>query len=334
MRVGVAGLGRIGALHVANLLASGRLSELVVTDPDPVARQRVSTEHGVRSVADADMLLTSGLDALVVASPTPFHAELIRSGVRAGIPTFCEKPLAGSLAESIAIAELEQASDVPIQIGFQRRFDAGYMRAHAAVHSGELGTIHTLRASTLDSAPPPAAYIAGSGGLFRDCSIHDFDIIRYVSGSEVEVAYAVGSAEVVDYIAAADDVDTAAGIFTMANGAVTSFHATRVNGYGHDVRMEVHGTTGDLGVGLDDSLTLVSAEPGVTFPPGPRVPGFIERFATAYVTEINAFLDVATGRAASRCTARDGLEAIRIATACDQSRREGRPVPLREIPGL
>ena len=332
MRIGIAGAGRIGAYHANTLKNLEGVDDVVVADAFPEVANKVAADLGISAAADVATMINE-VDALVITSPSNVHGELIRAGVAAGIPTFCEKPVAASLEETIELAKLEQETDVPIQIGFQRRFDAGYRRAHDAVASGELGFIHTVRACSLDTAPPPEAYIKVSGGLFRDCNIHDFDIIRFVTGLEVETAYAVGGNKGVEYIKNAGDIDTGMGIFTMTDGTLVTFSGTRHNAYGHDVRMEVHGSEGDLGVGLDETLALVSAEEGIAWPTGPRVISFMDRFLPAYQVELAAFLEVAQGKQASPCTIYDGLQAIRMAAACDLSRAGKRAVALTEVPG-
>lgn len=334
MRIGIAGTGRIGAYHARTLTGLDVVDEVVLADALPQTAHRVAQELGLAAVEDVESLLDAGLDGLVIASPTTTHESLIRAGVAAGIPTFCEKPVAADLDSALALAEVERQSSVPIHIGFQRRFDAGYVRAHEAVAAGELGFVHTVRACTLDTAPPPEEYVKVSGGIFRDCSIHDFDIIRFVTGSEVRTAYAAGSNKGADYIRQAGDIDTGSGVFVLEDDTIVTFSATRHNAFGHDVRMEVHGSTGDLAVGLDDTLAVTSAEPGVSFPAGPRVVNFMDRFLPAYQRELTAFVEVAQGLRPSPCTVHDGVQAQRMAEACDRSRREGRVVEMSEIPDV
>jgi myo-inositol 2-dehydrogenase/D-chiro-inositol 1-dehydrogenase len=219
-----------------------------------------------------------------------------------------------------------------VHIGFQRRFDLGYRRAREAVSSGELGPVHAIRATTHDQAPPHASYIPTSGGLFRDCSVHDFDIVRFVTGHEVVSVYATGENKGAPFFGEAGDVDTAAAILTLDDATLVMCSATRYSGGGHDVRMEVMGQDGTIAVGLDNSLAMHSAEPGVEFPPGPQHWSFMERFLPAYRAELTAFFDVAAGRTPSPCTVRDALEAFRIAEACELSRAERRLVQMSEIP--
>lgn len=332
MRIGLAGVGRIGAFHASTLSGLDAVDEVVVADLDSLLAERVATEQGLRHAPDIDTLLGSGLDAFVITTATTAHAALLRQALAAGIPTFCEKPVAATLDETIALTELSEATDTPVHIGFQRRFDAGYRRAQAAVASGELGTVHALRALTHDQEPPHAAYIPTSGGIFRDCSVHDFDIVRFVTGHEVATVYATGENKGADFFGAAGDVDTAAAVLTLDDGTLVTATSTRYSGGGHDVRLEVMGSAGSIAVGLDDSLALRSAEEGVTFPAGPPHRSFMERFLAAYRAELTAFCDVAAGRTPSPCTVRDALQAFRTAEACELSRAERRVVAMSEIP--
>ena len=182
MRIGLAGTGRIGAFHAKTLTTLDGVDDLVLADLDTALAERVATDLGVGAAPSIDALLDSGLDAFVITAGTAAHAELLEAAISRGIPTFCEKPVALDLERTIALTELEATSAVPVHIGFQRRFDTGYRRVRDAVASGELGFIHTVRAATMDQAPPHAAYLPTSGGLFRDCSVHDFDILRFVTG--------------------------------------------------------------------------------------------------------------------------------------------------------
>lgn len=332
MRIGLAGVGRIGAFHASTLAGLDAVDEVVVADVDLGLAERVATEQGLGYAADIDALLASGIDAFVITTATTAHAALLRQALAAGIPTFCEKPVAATLDETIALTELSEHSDTPVHIGFQRRFDAGYQSARAAVESGELGTVHALRALTHDQEPPHAAYIPTSGGIFRDCSVHDFDIVRFVTGREVETVYATGENKGADFFGAAGDVDTAAALLTLDDGTLVTATATRYSGGGHDVRLEVMGSAASIAVGLDDSLALRSAEEGATFPAGPPHQSFMQRFRAAYVAELTAFCDVAAGRIPSPCTVRDALQAFRTAEACELSRAQRRLVSMFEIP--
>lgn len=333
MRIGLVGVGRIGAFHAQTLLRLERVDELIVADLDIGAARSLAERLGIAAAASSTELLEGRVDALVVATATPGHAPLLRQGISADLPTFCEKPVAATLAETLDLAALVAESDVPVHVGFQRRFDAGYQRAARAVRLGELGFVHTIRVNTHDQSPPHPSYIPTSGGLFRDCSIHDIDAIRYVTGEEVVSVFATGANKGADYFSAAGDVDSAAAVLTLTDGTLVTLSATRYNGAGHDVRMEVMGSEGTIGVGYDDTLAVTSAEPGGEIVRGPRHQSFMERFLPAYRAELAAFTAVAAGEIPSPCTVDDALQAFRVAEACEISRHEGRLVGLDEVAG-
>jgi len=332
MRIGLAGAGRIGAFHAATLAGLDDVEQLVVTDAVPEAATRLADQGGHEVAADLEELLTR-VDGLVITSSTLSHSELLRQAVAARVPTFCEKPVAMTLEETHQVNDLVEASQVPVQVGFQRRFDQGYRQAQAAVRSGELGFVHTVRANTHDQSPPPAAYIPTSGGLYRDCGVHDFDIIRFVTGREVVSVFATGANKGDAYFAEGGDVDTAAAVLTLDDDTLAVVTATRYNGAGHDVRLEVMGSGGTVGVGYDDSLAVRSVEPDVDFPRGPQKWSFMERFLPAYRRELGVFTDVVAGRAGTPCTVRDAYQAFRVAEACEVSRATGQPVQVSEIGG-
>jgi myo-inositol 2-dehydrogenase/D-chiro-inositol 1-dehydrogenase len=331
MRIGVVGVGRIGAFHASTLKGLPAVDQVVVADADSNRTMVVAKELDVEPAKDIDDLVTAGVDGLVITAATSAHAGLIARAVEAGVTTFCEKPVAHDLPTTLDVVRTVEASDVKVQIGFQRRFDAGYRRAADAVRRGELGWLHHIRANTNDAFPPPAEYLPTSGGFFRDCTVHDFDIIRFVTGREVETVYAVGSDRGEPMFTAAGDMAAAAGLLTLDDGTFVSVSGTRYNAAGHDVRMELLGSEGSLAVGLDDHTALRSAEEGVTFPPGPAHPTFMDRFHAAYVAELTAFTEVIGETREVPCTVRDALQAFRIAEACELSRAQGRVVRLAEV---
>jgi myo-inositol 2-dehydrogenase / D-chiro-inositol 1-dehydrogenase len=331
MRIGLAGVGRIGAFHAATLKAVPEIDTLVVADAVPARAREVAAALGVESVDSPEALFDAGIDGLVIAAATSAHAALVVAGVEAGLPTFCEKPVAHDVDGTLAVLSKVEGSDVPVHVGFQRRFDAGYVVARDAVQSGSLGWIHSMRSITCDATPPPAAYIATSGGFFRDCSVHDFDSIRWVSGREVREVYAVGANRGADFFAAAGDVDAAAVVLTLDDDTFALVSGSRYNARGYDVRLEVLGSQDSICAGLDDKLPLRSAQAGVSFPAAVPFGGFLDRFHDAYVAELTAFADIVAGRARPTCTVADALEAFYIAEASELSRAEHRPVTLEEV---
>ena len=333
--VGLVGVGRIGAFHAATLNALPGV-DVAVADARADRAEALAASLGARWAPDVGALLELGPAALVVATPNGSHAELIERGVAAGLPVFCEKPVADTSARSLQVAKSVDQHGGRVQIGFQRRFDAGYAAARAEVRRGALGRVHTLRGQTCDPAPPPAAYIATSGGIFKDCSVHDFDAVRWVTGREIVSVFATGSARGEPFFAAAGDVDTAAAVLRLDDDALATVTATRYHGAGYAVTLEVQGTHGTVGAGYDAALPLrpvgAGTDTGVcVWPEGPPHPSFMSRFHEAYVAELRAFVDYAEGRIENPCTIADALEALYVAEACDLSRAENRPVTLAEV---
>lgn len=334
MKIGVAGVGRIGALHAASLKAGLGSANVVIADADHAHAARVGEKLRVSVLPDVDALLASGVDGLVVATPTDTHADLVLRGVEAGIPVFCEKPIAADLAGTRALVERVETLGGRVQVGFQRRSDNGYMAARAAVATGALGKIHTIVGHTLDPTPPTAAYLAVSGGIFRDCLIHDLDALRYVTGQEVVEVAASGSNLGADYIREAGDVDAVAVTLRMTDDSLAQLSASRYNRAGYDVRMEVRGHLDSVVVGWDERApirTLERVSPSWTRPLDPSYQGFLERFEGSYLVEMVAFAQLVAGDGPSRCTVADALAALVLAEACEISRRERRLVSVSEI---
>ncbi|MFI6508591.1 Gfo/Idh/MocA family oxidoreductase [Streptosporangium sp. NPDC050855] len=323
MRVGLLGLGRIGAFHAATLAAHPGVGELVVNDADGERAAAVAARLGAR-VGDA-----FDADALVVATPTATHAELLTRACAEGLPVFCEKPVAAGVPETLRVLDAVRRSGTVVHIGFQRRFDAGYAAARRALADGELGTLHRVHMLSADPRPPDPGYIPLSGGIYRDCHIHDFDILRWVTGREAETVYATGANRGEAFFAEAGDVDTSAALLTLDDGTLVTLQGSRYNGAGYDVRMELAGTLRTRAVGLDPRAPLTSVE-GLQ-PPGEPWPDFTSRFRAAYVAELDAFLAAARGETKSPCTVEDALAALYLAEAAELSRREGRPVRVAEV---
>src|SRR6266542_17429 len=245
---------------------------------------------------------------------------------------------AGTLTNLPAVDSLVVTDIVPAATKqVAERFGAGTADSPAAllaaVRSGELGWLHTVRSTTLDPAPPPQAYIAASGGMFRDCGVHDYDILRWVTGSEVAEVYATGSNRGGEFFAEYGDVDTSATILTFEDGTLGVVSNTRYNARGYDVRLEVHGSKDSIAAGLEDKLPLRAVEPGVTFPAGEPHRFFMDRFLPAFRAELEAFTEVVAGTRPSPCPVADALEADWIADACAVSVREHRPVRIEEVRG-
>lgn len=334
MRIALIGAGQIGQAHARRLLALDTVTHLRVADEDQRRADSIAALSAKGEAATLDDAFAADVDGVVITANTSAHAPLIHRALDAGIAVFTEKPIALDVTATRNVVDhAAERRDVPVQIGFQRRFDAGYLAARAAYVCGDLGFVHTLHATTYDVSPPPAAYLPTSGGLFKDCSIHDFDVIRWLTGRQAVSVTATGSNMGEDFFAAAGDVDTCNALVSYDDGMTALVSATRYHGAGHDVRLELHGSLDSRFVGLDDRAPLVSAESpdALSWRRAEPYRSYHERFATAYAVELARFVEVAAGRATSPCTPSDALEALYVAEACGVSMRERRPVRVAEI---
>jgi myo-inositol 2-dehydrogenase / D-chiro-inositol 1-dehydrogenase len=330
MRIALLGAGRIGALHARLLKADPRVSEMLVADVDPPRAAAVASAVGARAVETIDAALDRA-EAVVITAATDAHAALIRAGADRRLPVFCEKPIALELDETRRVVQHVEAAGIPLQIGFQRRFDPAYREARRLIATGALGTVYTIRLAGHDPAPPHEAYIPASGGLFRDFSIHDFDVIRWLTGVEVEEVYADGGVLGFPVFAKYGDVDTAVATLRLGSGTLAVLTVSRHDPLGYDIRTEIFGSKDSVSVGLGPRTPMRSLEPGVPPPAGPAWQNFLVRFEDAYRAELGEFPRVARGKAPSPCTGKDGLAALEIAVAATRALREHRPVRVAEV---
>jgi myo-inositol 2-dehydrogenase / D-chiro-inositol 1-dehydrogenase len=329
--MGVVGVGRIGAFHVRTLLSLDTVEAVSLTDLDAARTTRLAAELGAGSAQTPETLVEGGIDALVIAAPTPAHQSLLALAAAAGLPTFCEKPVAPDLPKLDAVIAETDAAGILVQVGFQRRFDHGYRAAREAVASGAVGDVLAIRAATHDPSPPPEAYIATSGGIFRDLHIHDFDAIRHVTGREIVEVYADGTVRETEWFKKHDDVDVATAMLRLDGGTLAIVSGTRHDPLGYDVRLEVFGTEDSIAVGVDERSPYRSVEPGAPPAPTSGYANFMERFADAYRAELAAFVDCVLNDKPSPCTLQDARAALAVAIAADRSRAEHRPVRVDEI---
>jgi myo-inositol 2-dehydrogenase/D-chiro-inositol 1-dehydrogenase len=328
--VGLIGVGRIGAFHGLTLRGLEGVSSLTLADADPARARAVGAELGADSVAGPEELVDAGVDALVIATATAGHAPCLHLAAAAGVPAFCEKPVALDLATIDDVIDDVARAGILVQIGFQRRFDAGYRAARDAVAIGALGNLLALRAATHDPAPPTEQYIATSGGIFRDLHIHDFDAVRFVTGQEIVEVYADGAVRETPWFEQHGDVDTAVAILRLSGGALAILSGTRHDPLGYDVRLEVFGSTDSIAVGMTPRSPLRSVEPGADRPHGGYA-NFLERFERAYQAELAAFVDTVRVGGESACTLDEARAALLVALAADRSRAERRPVSTEEV---
>jgi myo-inositol 2-dehydrogenase/D-chiro-inositol 1-dehydrogenase len=328
MHIGVVGVGRIGAFHARVLSEHPEVRRLSISDIDGARAAAVAERLGAY-VESADHLLEHA-DGIVIATDTAGHASLIERAARPDRPVFCEKPIALELETTRSIVDRVGAAGAVVQIGFQRRFDAAYRRARAAVQDGTLGRIYIIRTAGHDAEPPHESYISTSGGIFRDLNIHDFDIIRYVTGQDIIEVYADGGVLGHAMYAKYDDVDTAVAVLRLNDGALAIMSGARHDPRGYDIRMELLGSADSIAVGMGERMPLRSLE-AEGFVPVAAWSSFLDRFGDAYREELHAFVDVIAGRQPNPCPPEEALIAMRVAVACDRSLREHRPVRIAEI---
>lgn len=329
LRIGVIGIGRIGLSHAATVLAQPGVSQVLLADADQSRARRAAAELGATASTVTEIL--AGVDGVVIATPTPTHPELLVAAARARIPTFCEKPIALDVATTRRVIADVEATGTPVQVGFQRRFDPGYRAARRALRAGELGDLRRIHVVTLDPVPPSAEFVPTSGGLFKDVAIHDVDVLRWMSGHEVTEVFAWGVARGAEYFAASGDVSEAVALLTLDDGTLATMQLSRYNGFGQDVRVEVHGTKKSVVGGLNDHTPLRSTDPGVEFPAGEPYLTFYPRLQAAFSAELAAFVQVVRGEFAPPAGLNDALEGLYICEALTRSRTEGRPVRVDEI---
>jgi myo-inositol 2-dehydrogenase/D-chiro-inositol 1-dehydrogenase len=332
LRVGVIGVGRIGRMH-AELLAR-RVPGAAVTrvqDPREDSARDVAETLGIAAAGEVDELLgAADVDAVAICSPTDTHADLIVAAAQAGKPIFCEKPVSLDLLELDRALAAVDAAGVPFQIGFNRRFDPTHAAVAAAVAAGEIGEPQLARITSRDPAPPPVDYIRRSGGIFLDMTIHDFDMARFVTGSEVVEVYARGAVRIDPAIGEAGDVDTAVVVLEHADGCLTTIDNSRQAVYGYDQRVEVFGSAG-----MAASENPLANSAVVRSRAGTRaatLPYFyLERYIPSYLREWEAFVGALAAGAAPPVTGPDARAPLVIGMAAWRSLREGRPVRVQEI---
>ena len=331
MKIGLIGAGRIGAFHAQTLSSAPGLESLWITDADPARAESVAGAVGANTAADA-AALARRVDALVVATATDTHPDLIVLGAEAGLPIFCEKPISLDLDTTDRVLERVARAGVALQIGFQRRFDPGFAEARRLVASGELGRLYAARLGTHDPEPAPQPILKASGGLFRDLMIHDFDIIRWTSGLEVVEVYATGAVLTGDEgFARLGDVDTAVAILRLEGGPMAVLSGLRHNPRGYDVRLELYGSRDSVAAGMGSRAPLRLLDDHGDSRDEHEYRNFLDRFGSAYRDELNAFLRVARGEIDSPCSGEDARETLRVSLAAMRSLREKRPVALDEI---
>ena len=332
VKLGIIGAGRVGRLH-ANILTSrvpnARL--LAIADIFAESAKSAAEAFGIADyTSDAGELIGSGeLDAIVICSSTDTHVGYIVAAAGAGKHIFCEKPIDHDLAAIDRALRAVDENGVKLQIGFNRRFDAGHARLKRAIENGEIGQPHTLTITSRDPAPPPIDYIKVSGGLMMDMMIHDFDLCRFLLGDVVEM-YAMADVMVDAAIGAAGDVDTAKVMLRFENGAIGAIENSRQAVFGYDQRVEVFGSGGEARTdNVHPNQVSISDASGLRR--DPIMHFFVQRYFESYVAEMNAFVEAIEKDSDVPVTGADGRAPVLMALAGLRSLRENRPVKLSEV---
>lgn len=333
LKIGVIGAGRIGKVHTATLVQSVPQAEVIaIADTNMDQAREVAGMHGIPSVFGnyREIIRHPDVEAVVICSPTDTHAAYIVEAAAAGKHIFCEKPVDLTLDVIRKALDAVNKAGVKLMVGFNRRFDPNFIKIRQMVTSGKIGDPHILKITSRDPAPPPAEYSAVSGGMFMDMTIHDFDMARYIVGSEVTEVYTKAAVLVDPAIGRAGDVDTAIITLTFENGAIGVIDNSRKAVYGYDQRVEIFGSKGMISTdnnypenhryyahdGVHGSLPL-------NF--------FMDRYLEAYANEMKIFCDAVTQNLELPVTGYDGLMSVAVAYAAKKSHLENRPIKIKEI---
>ncbi|MEO1536264.1 MAG: inositol 2-dehydrogenase [Pseudomonadota bacterium] len=330
LNVGLLGAGRIAAVH-ATAISNNPSSRLAaVSDYFPESAQKLATEYQTEARTTEDIIADPQIDAVLIATSTDTHSDLIEAATAAGKAVLCEKPVDLSLARARICLETAKANGQPVMIGLNRRFDPNFRALKHALDSGEVGKAELLAITSFDPAPPPIAYIKVSGGLFRDMMIHDFDMANFLMGAMPATISATGSALVDPEIGEAGDVDTAVATLTYADGRIAVIRNSRRAAFGYDQRVELLGSKGMLQAeNMLENSVVKSTAAGVTA--AKPVHFFLERYMSAYAAEWAAFVDAITGGGAMPVTLEDGVAALAMAEAATKSLKSGQPVHLTDV---
>ena len=332
VKVGIVGLGRIGTVHLKNLSNQiDNIEVVAVVTPSEEAQQYAKEKH-IPIVTDKfeEIANNDEIDAVFICSPSPTHAEYILQATQAGKAVFCEKPLDLSIEKIEEILAEVNKSKQPLMVAFNQRFDPNFAKIKETIEEGRLGKLRMVKITSRDPTPPPAHYVKSSGGLFLDMTIHDFDMARFIVGSEVKEVYAKGHCLIDPAIGEAGDIDTGIVVLTFENNVTAIIENSREACYGYDQRLEVFGDKGMAQanhkqkdqVQILDTHGVHAARP---------LDFFMDRYFESYLNEANAFIEALHENKEMPVKGEDGLKATKIALAANLSMKENRPVLLSEI---
>lgn len=331
LKFAVAGLGRIGKIHLENLLQMNNIEVVAVMDPMEEPRTYAKNKN-ISFIASTfkEMLAITDLDAVVICSPTNTHADYVELAAKSGKHIFCEKPLDLSLDRVVEVLDVQKENNVKLMLGFNRRFDKEFKKVQQLVKNGEIGEPHIVKITSRDPKAPPVSYIKKSGGLFLDMTIHDFDMARFVVGKEVEEVYAKGAVLIDPAIGEAGDIDTAVITLTYTDGTIAIIDNSREAAYGYDQRIEVFGSKGMVQANnnFHDSHLLYTSQGIQGALP---LHFFLERYAEAHKTEMSDFVKSLETGEEIPVDGEDGKLSLIIGLAAIKSLQEKRPVKISEI---
>ncbi|MEO7221487.1 MAG: inositol 2-dehydrogenase [Devosia sp.] len=324
------GAGRIGKVHAKAIASNPDASLVAVADAMPNAAAEIAAKYGCVVKTIDEIAASSDINAVVICTPTDTHANLIEKFAKAGKAIFCEKPIDLSIARVKACLEVVAQTKATLMVGFNRRFDPHFMAVREAIDTGRIGDVEMVTITSRDPAPPPVDYIKRSGGIFRDMTIHDFDMARFLLSEEIATVSAQASVLVDKAIGLAGDFDSVSVMLATASGKHATISNSRRSTYGYDQRIEVHGSEGVVSAENQRAVSIEIADAnGYTRPP--LLDFFMTRYTQAYANEIAAFIDAIGGKRAATPSGRDGLIALALADAALKSATEHRVITLSEI---
>jgi myo-inositol 2-dehydrogenase / D-chiro-inositol 1-dehydrogenase len=330
LKVGLLGAGRIAGVHATAITTNPGSTLVAVSDINADAASKLAAQYGAEARTTDAILNDPAIDAVLIATSTDTHSDLIERATGAGKAVLCEKPVDLSLARAKACQQVAAKNGKPVMIGFNRRFDPNFAALKTALDKGEIGKPELLSITSFDPAPPPVAYIKVSGGIFRDMMIHDFDMANFLMGAAPATVSAVGTSIVDPAIGAVGDFDTAVVTLTYADGRIAVIKNSRRAVYGYDQRVELLGSEGLLQAqNMLENTVVKSTTAGVT---GAKPTYFfLERYMPAYAAEWAAFVTAVNAGTALPVTLADGVAALAMAEAAAQSSKAGHPVSLPSV---
>ncbi|WZL72086.1 inositol 2-dehydrogenase [Clostridiaceae bacterium 35-E11] len=331
VKVGIIGAGRIGKLHSQSIMYHIPEVEIkAISDVYFEPAKEWAEKMGIPNVTQdyKEIINDPEIDAVLICSSTDTHAQISIEAAKAGKHIFCEKPVDLSVEKVEAVLAAVKEAGVKFQVGFNRRFDHNFRKVKELIEANKIGDLHIVKITSRDPAPPPAEYVKVSGGIFLDMTIHDFDMARYLVGSEVEEVYVSAAVRVDPAIGEAGDVDTAVITLKFEDGTICVIDNSRKAAYGYDQRVEVFGSKGKVEVSNDTPTSaILSTEEGV-FSDKPKY-FFLERYMESFVDEMKDFMDAVVNNKEVPVTGIDGLKPVLIGLAAKKSVEEGRPIKIK-----